>query len=285
MKEGYFGAKPPFGGVREVQAIVVFAAGILISCGGMSLGETENHKKLKRLSFSWAGEQGYSCRGFEISLPHSGYRADVAAYKPASESRAVAFQGRAFHQAQAIVGTTAVFECKQSRADLLKDSCRAEKTRDRLKQLHERRMVLERLLRIHCPSAANGDSLFQEYESYNFEAAGHKGYRRVLSEISGLQNALLRKNKLEKLIRYRCANLFYLVTVDGIIAEYELPLNCGLLVMEGDSLKVIRKPIWQESPEGSRLAVLQRIALAATRRLDGLALAMSPAGIEPAFKV
>ncbi len=234
----------------------------------MSGGETQNHKELKRLAFLWAREQGYSCCGFEISLSHSGCRADVAAYRPASESRPVAFEGRTLRQSQAVVGSTAVFECKQSRADLLRDACLAGKTRERLQGLHERRIVLERLLRVHYPSAANGDSLFQEYESYNLEAKGHKGYRRVLGEIGRLQNALLLKNKFEKLIRYRCANLFYLVTLRGLIAEYELPLNCGLLVQEGDALVLVRKPIWQESSKGARLALLYRIALAGTRRLE-----------------
>ncbi len=60
----------------------------------MAGNETEAHKELKRLAVAWAREQGYSCCGVEIRLPHSGYRADVAAYKPAYELRTLEFEGR-----------------------------------------------------------------------------------------------------------------------------------------------------------------------------------------------
>ena len=232
-------------------------------------GETDKHRELKRLCFNWAAEQGYSCQGFEISLPHCGYRADVAAYKAALETRTVCFEGRTLRQSHAALGTTAVFECKQSRNDFLRDACVAKKARERLEQLHGRRVTLERLLRVHCPSAANGDSLFPEYETYNLEAAGHQGYRTVLRGIGHLHNGLLRKNKFEKMIRYGCANLFYLVTEEGIIADCEVPLNCGLLVRDGCSLKMLRKPVWQESTPGARLAILHRIALSGTRLAAG----------------
>ena len=130
----------------------------------MARSETEHHRRLKLLASQWARDQGYISRAMEVALPHSGYRADVAAYKPAYESRVIEFEGRKLKQSQAVIGTTAVFECKQSRQDLLKDSCRAGRTRERLRELNERRVVLERLLKIHCPSAANGDSLFQEFQ-------------------------------------------------------------------------------------------------------------------------
>src|SRR5450432_2129622 len=71
----------------------------------------------------WAREQGYSCCGFEVRLPNSGYRADVAAYRPASEVAPFVFAGKTSRRRQAAIGSTAVFECKQSRADLVKDSC------------------------------------------------------------------------------------------------------------------------------------------------------------------
>lgn len=231
----------------------------------MASGESKEHKNLKHLSLLWAKEHGYSCHGCEITLPHSGYRADVVAYKPASEPRVIEFEGKSIRQRHAVVGSTAVFECKQARADLLRDSCIAEKTKPRLQLLHERRMVLERLLKVHLPSAANGDSLFQEYQTYSLETANHRGYQKVLRDISTLQTGLFRKTKFEKLIRYRCANLFYLVTVENIFENYELPPGWGHLIKAGDSLQLVRKPVWHEAAEGARLAVLQRLAMAGTR--------------------
>ena len=236
----------------------------------MASGETEQHKKLKRLAARWAREQGYACCGYEIALPHSGFRADVAAYKPAYESGTISFEGKSLRRRQPVIGTTAIFECKQCRADLLKDSCNTAKTRAKLKHLHDRRMVLERLLRVHFPSATNGDSLFQDFQTLNAEAINHPGYQKVLKNIATHQAGLFERTKFEKLIRYQCVNLCYLVTVEHIITDYELPLNWGLLVQRGDSLEVVSKPVWQDSPEGSRLAILQRIALAATRQISAI---------------
>ena len=233
----------------------------------MASGETEQHRNLKRLAALWAREQGYACCGYEIAVPHSGFRADVAAYKPAYESATITLEGKSLRRRQPVIGTTAIFECKQCRSDLLKDSCITTKTRAKLKHLHERRTILERLLRVHFPSATHGDSLFQEFQTLNSEAINHPGYQKVLKNIATLQAGLFDRTKFEKLIRYQCVNLCYLVTVEDIITNYELPLNWGLLVQRGESLEVVSKPVWQDSPEGARLSILQRIALAATRQI------------------
>lgn len=222
--------------------------------------ESELHLELKRLAREWARGEGFSCSACEVAVPGSGYRADVAAYRRAVARRVVEFEGKKLRRNEAVVGATAVFECKQARADLLKDSFLAEGTRRELARLHERRLTLERLLRVHLPSALNGDDLFQEFQTLNAESMAHKGYQKVLRGIAALQNGLY-KTKFEKLARYRCANLFHLVAVEGIVKDYELPPGWGLLVLRGDGALHLRvKPVWHEAGEGTRLALLQRIA-------------------------
>jgi hypothetical protein len=230
-----------------------------------SRSETDEHKELKLLSVSWAQAECYTCCGFEIRLPDSGYRADVAAYRPESEIASVIFEGKTLRRRQAVLGATAVFECKQARADLLKDSCPSAKTTARLKTLHEKRATMERLLKVHHPWAANGESLFPEFDTFNFEALNHNGYRKVRREIAAAQNGLFFKNKFEELVRYNCANLFYLVATEGIIEDYELPLDWGLLVKTGDALMLKQRPVWHDASPASRLAILQRIAVKTTR--------------------
>ena len=70
-------------------------------------------------------------------------------------------------------GSTAIFECKQALCDLRRDNCHSEATRRHLELICQRRQVLEARLR-------------------------------------ALQNQLYDCTKFEKLIRYRCANLFFL---------------------------------------------------------------------------
>jgi hypothetical protein len=215
-------------------------------------GETATHLRLKRLALLWAQANGYSACAAEVSLPQCRYRADVAAYRP---------QGRQ-------LGVTAIFECKQARADLRRDNCWSDATRDRLRALSRRRQVLEKHLRIHYPTLRTGDSLFPEYDSHDFSAIGHHGYSRVLREFTALQNRLNGGRKFECLARYRCANLFFLVLPGELFCEPEMPVGWGALVEANGSLTLVRKPTWHDNSAETRLRFLQRIATAGTRQFN-----------------
>lgn len=215
-------------------------------------GETDTHVELKRLALRWAQANGYSACAAEVSLPQCRYRADVAAYRPQSNQP----------------GATAIFECKQSLADLRRDNCWSDPTHERLRSINLRRQVLEKHLRIHYPTLRTGDSLFPEYDSHDFLASGHHGYRRILREFAALQKRLKGGRKFECLVRYRCANLFFLVLPNKLFCESEVPLGWGVLVEVNDSLALVRKPIWHDNSAETRLRFLQRIAIAGTRQFN-----------------
>ncbi|MEI6083219.1 MAG: hypothetical protein WCS70_02840 [Verrucomicrobiota bacterium] len=238
--------EPPKGGQAEQYCAVVIDV-------DMGSAETQEHKTLKRLALIWAQQQGFTICGLEIRLPKSGYRADVVGYKPAKRGGSA---------------TTAVFECKQSRADFLKDSHRSEPTRSRLQKLQSQRETLERLLGIHHPSLRKGETLFTEYDTIDLSGLEHKRYRSVLREIGVLQNRLHGKTKFDRVTRYGCANLCYLVVEAEIVEEQELPLGWGLLVHCGSILELRYKPHWQDAAEQDRLTLLERIATTSTRQLN-----------------
>lgn len=215
-------------------------------------GETETHVRLKRLALVWAQANGYSACAAEVSLPQCRYRADVAAYR----TRA----GEA--------GQTAIFECKQALPDLRRDNCCSSATRDRLRSVARRREVLEKHLRVHYPTLRTGDSLFPEYDSHDFGAIGHRNYGRVLREFTALQTRLSGGRKFECLVRYRCANLFYLVVPNELFREEEAPIDWGVLIEANGALELIRKPTWHDNATESRLRFLQRIAIAGTRQCN-----------------
>ena len=107
----------------------------------VSRGETELHKKLKALALVWAQANGFAICATEVRVPKSGYRADVAAMSRGAAAR------------------TAVFECKQARADLRKDAHSEAATRVRLEDLVARRRKLEELLAVHRPDLRRGEAL------------------------------------------------------------------------------------------------------------------------------
>ncbi|MGE5214044.1 MAG: hypothetical protein ACM3NN_10180 [Nitrospirota bacterium] len=215
-------------------------------------GETAQHARLKQLAFVWAQMRGFSACAMEVTLPRSRYRADVAGYRSIPKQ----------------IGSTALFECKQALCDLRRDNCRSDCARDRLEAICTRRQVLEAQLRTHYPNLHNGDSLFPEFDSDNFREIGHRGYARLVRELRTLQNRLYDCTKFEKLIRYRCANLFFIVLPEQLFRDSEVPVGWGALVESNDTLTLVRKPMWHETTAANRLHVLHRIAVAGTRNLS-----------------
>jgi hypothetical protein len=215
-------------------------------------GETAQHARLKQLAFVWAQAHGFSACAMEVCLPKCRYRADVVGYRP--------------HRKQ--IGSTAVFECKQALCDLRRDNCRTDSARYRLEAICERRQLLEARLRTHYPNLHNGDSLFPEFDCENFSAIGHDGYARLIRELRALQNRIYDCTKFEKLVRYRCANLFFIVLPKQLFRESEVPAGWGALVESHGALKLARNSDWHEATADNRIRLLHRIGMAGTGVLN-----------------
>jgi hypothetical protein len=85
--------------------------------------EPAAHEALKVLAVRWAYWRGFRSIGFEVCAPSSKFRVDVAAY-------------RSYRRSEKREPTVAVFECKQSRSDLLRDLGQRAKLLERLEDLH-----------------------------------------------------------------------------------------------------------------------------------------------------
>ncbi len=207
---------------------------------------------MKALALAWAQVNGFALAATEVRVPKSGYRADVSAYAPLRKGA---------------VCRTAIFECKQSRADLLKDAHAEAEIRARLEELTERRRALEEMLAVHRPDLRRGEALWPEYDSWDFSGLEHRAYRTLLDELETVQRRVLRGTKFSKMFRYRSADFLYLVVEDNIFAEAEVPAGWGLLVRRGEALVLARPPIQLDPVAEQRLALLETIAAAATREV------------------
>jgi hypothetical protein len=227
-------------------------------------GETQQHRELKRLALVWAQAHGFGIVATEVRLPRSGFRADVAACR----ATRVGTDG-------AEPGESAVFECKQSRADLLRDAAPERATSERLREVAARRRELETMLGLHLPSLRRGESLFAECDSYDLDAVRHDGLRAVRREEATLLAKLYGGTKFARLRRYACADRFYLVVEPGVLEPHEAPEGWGLLERDGADLSLVRPPARVEPRAGMRVAMLQAVALAASRAVN------AAAGVEP----
>ena len=221
--------------------------------------ETENHARLKALALAWARANGLPIAACEVRVPKSGYRADVVACSRGASRR------------------TAVFECKQARADLLKDAHAEDATRRQLEELTERRKKLEELLAMHRPDLRKGEALFPEFDAWDFSGLEHATYRSVLAELATVQARVLKGTKFSKMFRYRCADFLYLVVEENIFAEAEIPAGWGLLVHRGRELTLERPPAALDAAAEQRIALLEAIAAAGTGAVTR-ELGLSPQG-------
>jgi len=221
----------------------------------MSSSETPAHRNLKRLALAWAQANGFVLCGEEVNLPRCAYRADIAA-----ATAKVSSPG----------GLVAVFECKQSRADWLRDNAREGESRARAKELSERIQKLRELVAAHRPDLRRGETLFAEFDAYDYRGLRHDTLRGLEAELATLQRKLTRAVKFDRLSRYRACNLRYLVTEDGIAESHEIPVGWGWLVRAGDALEPRLRPVLTDCDAATRTAVLERIARAGTRLLNGV---------------
>lgn len=187
----------------------------------MSRAETARHARLKTLALDWARANGFACAALEVRVPRSGFRADVAAMRDDG-------------------GGTAVFECKQSRADFVKDAHDEQRARAQLTALLERRETLQQLLATHCPQLRRGEALWAEFDTWDFAPLEHVTYRRVEKELATLRRRVAAGTKFARMARYRCADHLYLVLEEHLHAEAELPAGWGVLLRRGDALELVR---------------------------------------------
>jgi hypothetical protein len=213
-------------------------------------GESDTHRRLKELAFLWAYDRGYRCCAMEVQAPRSSYRVDVAGIRIDRNSA---------------VSTVAVFECKQSRDDLLRDNRRRDQLRKSLAQHQERREKLESLLAVHYPSLRTSDSLFPEWATFDFTTLDHRGYRQTIQKIVQVQRQVLNEIKFDRVTHYQLGNLHYLVVPAGMVQPAEVPIGWGLLEVEPAG-RINENILPTRFKQGGSSEWLIRIARASTNR-------------------
>ncbi len=212
------------------------------------LSETAAHLELKRLALAWAAERRLLLAATEVRLPRSGYRAVAATPRVLADN-----------------AVTAVFECKASRADFLRDSAREAGAAELLARMSERLMALRALIGVHRPDLRRREELFPEFEALDLRGLRHRTHDRLQAAYRTAQRKLHEGTKFAKLARWRAASLLYLVTEEGICRQHEIPDGWGLLVRCGDRLEPAVQPCRHDTTPEERVALVERIAAVAAR--------------------
>jgi hypothetical protein len=213
-------------------------------------GESTAHRELKRLSLAWARAHRLVLAAAEVRLPRSGYRADVAAATPRVLSPGA---------------LTAVFECKASRSDFLRDSAPEAGAAERIAALASRLAALRELIGAHRPDLRRGETLFPEFDAYDLRGLKHDTHQRLETELRTAQHKLQEGTKFAKLGRWRSASLLYLVAEEGVLDLPDVPDGWGMLVRRGDTLELVIRPCLNRTTPEERVALVERIAALAGR--------------------
>ena len=209
-------------------------------------GESQAHRELKTLAIAWARANRLSLTGTEVRLPRSSYRADVAAATPRQLGP------------QAV---TAVFECKASRVDFLRDSAAEAATQERVRALTLRLDALNQLIGAHRPDLRRGEELFPEFDCIDLRGNRHATHASLTKSLRAAQVALYEGTKFSKLARWRAANFLYLVVAaTDLVHAHEIPAGWGLLLRDGEGLRCLRPPLRHEVRVEDRIALLERLA-------------------------
>jgi len=216
---------------------------------------------LKRLAFRWALQQQFGLAALEVKVPQLGARIDVAACRP---ERPRKVRGRTVFKP----GATAVFECKYTRANFLKDARCENLIREQLGVLQLKRLELEESLRRNFPTLREGETLFPEYDMYRYLDAGCVPYAELVAEMNALTAQLHSRTKFARLTRWNAANVLYVVAEPDVALPQELPVGWGLLERRGEELFMVVRAVWRDVPEVHRWNLMLRIGLGASAFME-----------------
>lgn len=218
--------------------------------------ETPAHQRLKQLAVAFLREHGCLAVAREVRCPISRYRVDVAGYADTigperpflgedspmgsanGDPRSRGSRGRKGSRGRR-PPRTILIECKQSRADFLRD----RRDSNRLLALRAdldrfRRSLEEKRVKVEEPHLRRGGSaLFAELEEWDFAASRLPAYREVLRRLRRVDQMLHGETKFCLAARYALADRLYIAAPRGLIQRRELPPGWGLLECPQSALR------------------------------------------------
>jgi hypothetical protein len=208
--------------------------------------ETVAHLQLKRLSLVFLRAAGCMAFANEVRCPISRYRVDCVGYKDRDVEARTRCPAR-----------TIVIECKQSRADFLRDRETLEpllKLRTHLETVRQS-IEAERIRREEPHLRRAGTSLFAEMDEWDFAASRLPAYRKVLRRLRQLDEQIHGQTKFFVIARCQLADRLYVAAPRGMIRPCELPRGWGLLECSARCLEDVDVQARFDEPPALRMKV------------------------------
>ncbi|NOY75213.1 MAG: hypothetical protein GXP32_05405 [Kiritimatiellaeota bacterium] len=205
--------------------------------GGKPIGEGElappkelRPRDLRRAALAWVAIGNPSALAIGVPTRVSRFKADVAAVwtKPGRK--------RLVHPVK-----TLVVEVRRSRSDCWPDCSRREEMLAPLREIKAEKERLESILRETEPELRETDTLFEEFESWNYSASKNLEYRQCLKKMREIENSLYKGSRFERIAQANVADFLYLAVPVGAVDASELAEGWGLLHINDDlSVEVVK---------------------------------------------
>ena len=207
--------------------------------------------KMKQAVLQWLAKQEPSGIATKVATRISKYQVDVAAFwsLPAGSRRRIE--------------KTVLVEIRNDRDHCWPDCSNRETILKKIRELKAEKASLEKMIERTEPQLKASDTLFEEYECWDYEKSQNADYHKCLANIEELQHSLYKGSRLELIRQSHTADFIYIAFPEGTIHADELIDGIGLLAIK-DNLEIeeIKIPEPLICKAENRNHIVQNIAVA-----------------------
>ena len=212
--------------------------------------------KMKQAVLQWFARQNPSGIATKVATRISKYQVDVAAFwsTPTGNRRRI--------------DKTVLVEIRNDRDHCWPDCSNREMILKKLRELKAEKVSLEKIIEKTEPQLKASDTLFEEYECWDYDKTQNVDYHKCLKDIEDLQHSLYKGSRLELIRQSHTADFIYIAFPEGTIHADELIDGIGLLAIK-DNLEIeeIKTPDALICKAESRSHIVQNIAIASRKNM------------------
>ena len=208
-------------------------------------------RKMKQAVLQWLAKQNPSGIATKVATRISKYQVDVAAFwsLPTGNRRRIE--------------KTVLVEIRNDRDHCWPDCSNRETLLKKLRELKTQKLSLEKVIEKTESHLKASDTLFEEYECWDYEKSQNADYHKCLNNIEELQHSLYKGSRLELIRQSHTADFIYIAFPEGTIHADELIDGIGLLaIKENLEIEEIKTPDALSCKADNRSHIVQNIAIA-----------------------
>lgn len=177
------------------------------------------------------------------------FKADVAAFWLQSQ------------KGKSVPSETAIVEFRHTREECWPDCANCNELLEQLIAERAKRTELETEIRRTEPELRDCDTLFEEFQSWNYNLSSSKQYHKCRKKVESIEHALYKGSKFEQLRRAHVADYHYLAVPEGLVRPEEIALDWGLLyVSDSLAVKTVKEATKRDCTQVNRTHLVMNIA-------------------------